>query len=158
MSSFAAHDAILRTYRREPGESVQFYMGYDPTQQQGRELINDKTDLWQDRVSPRTISLAAGTTLRVSQVLQRRDDTNRVVLVWFDVNGRLVADRYSAKVYTAWNVLRRGKANGAVLLVAADYAREEDLPRAVASAESFAREVVPAAQGYLATGTDGNGP
>ncbi len=147
--AFNADDSLLRTYRRGPGEVVHLYIGYDAMQWQGKELVNEKTGPLHHDATIRPVSIGAGTSLPVRQALRHVHATNRLILFWYDVNGRITADRYTAKLYTAWDGIRHGMRNGAVVLVAADFDSGPDSAQAGVTAEAFVREVYPLTRLYL---------
>jgi len=165
-----ADHEFYRTYRTTSGKEIHLYIGYFELQEQGKELISYKTkDLHLNaskievdldsrssiqinkRVVPlrRTLSNEERfITLSSSQVGERQGG-GTLLLFWYDINGRIVSNRYLAKVYTAWDALIHRKTNGAVIMLVSEFQNAEDLPKILSDTEAFSGKIWSLLQEYL---------
>jgi EpsI family protein len=109
-------DQLLRTYRSPRGTQVELYIGYYRRQEQGKEFASDAGHALDGVASRAQIQLQTG-TIELGQVVLSKSDSDRGLLFWYDVNGRVVRNLYSAKMYTLWDALSRRRTNGAVVMV-----------------------------------------
>ncbi|NKE72106.1 exosortase W [Candidatus Manganitrophus noduliformans] len=145
--AFGVVDASLsRTYRTASGKALHFYIGYYEAQSQGRELVNYESGAFHRASVPMQVGLNGGKSLEVNRLIDQK--TNRVILFWYDLNGRTATDRFLAKAYTTWDTLVRGSSNGAVIVVSGEFTQSDPDP-ALSDAEAFIREIVPVLRGYL---------
>ena len=140
---------IHRIYRNDSGESVQLYVGYYSFQEQGRELISERTASLDGPASPLALTLSPGVTIRVNRLVQQVNGRSRLILFWYDLNGRVVADRWRAKAYTAWDGLTQWRSNAAIVVVSSDFNAAEDLPRIFAASQAFIGRIWPLLHDYL---------
>ena len=87
-----------------------------------------------------------------SSWVRERQGRGTLLLFWYDLNGRIVSNRYLAKFYTAWNVLIHRKTNGAVVMLVSEFKKSEDLPKTLSSSKAFSGKLWPLIQEYLPRG------
>jgi EpsI family protein len=110
-------DEIVREYSNDTGERVRLYVGYYRRQDQGKEIASEAGHVLQSAARDLPLELPNG-TIQLKEVVQRNASSERGLLYWYDVNGRVVSDVYAAKVYTVWDALTRVRTNGAVVMIA----------------------------------------
>lgn len=138
---------LSRTYQKGTDE-VHLYIGYFESQRQGKELINYKTaDL--HRVASRMMLDLGGRVFEVNRAVQKDGEEARVVLFWYDVEGRRVADRLEAQVATAWSGLVAGRTSAAILLITTPLSPGRNADAAVEASAAFVREALPLLDRYL---------
>jgi EpsI family protein len=116
-ASNAADDDLIRSYRNAAGERVQLYVGYHRSQREGNELIGVAGRALNSAAAP--VRLEVGSrTIEVGQVMRTLPGSQRGMLYWYDLNGRVVENMYTAKRYMVWDALTRGRTNGAVVMIA----------------------------------------
>jgi EpsI family protein len=138
-----------RIYHNDSGESLQLYVGYYSFQEQGRELISERTAELDRQASPVAVTLSPGVAIQVNRLIQRVNGRSRLILFWYDLNGRVVADRWLAKAHTAWDGLTRWRSNAAIVVVSSDVDSPEDLPRKFAVGQAFIGRIWPVLHDYL---------
>ncbi|HEU5321300.1 MAG TPA: exosortase W [Methylomirabilota bacterium] len=112
-----ADEELARVYHDPAGRSVRLYVAYFASQSQDRDLVNHRSkDLHQDAVE---IEVAGdeGRTYRLNRAVRQEGRHPQVVIFWYDLNGRILANRYLAKVTTAFDGLWYGRTNGALVSV-----------------------------------------
>lgn len=116
---------VLRTYRDPQGRAVTLYIAYFNAQSQGKELVGYKTS-WTFHRNDRPTAMSVGArTYRVNRAVLRDESGPRPVLFWYDLNGRIVAGRIEAKLWTIWDALARRRTNGAFVVVSAHAANAD---------------------------------
>jgi len=146
---FADVDAeLVRSYRRSTGERVRLYIGYHRSQEDGKELTGEISQLLGAAASPVALQVGPKTVV-LNEVVRRKAGTERGVLFWYDVNGRVTSNIHFAKACTLWDALTRRRTNGAVIMVEWDC--PEGMPSGVSRQEAigFVRALFPLLPEYM---------
>gem|GEM_PF-282150 len=136
-----ADQEISRKYETPAGEAVTLYIGYFEHQDQDKKMTSYKSEGLDEGAIKIRLEYPRG-SLAVNQSIQRVGSHRMLVLTWYEVDGRMMANRYLAKAYTAWEALTRRKSDGAVIILATDLDSESALPSALKAAHSFFRESI----------------
>jgi EpsI family protein len=110
-------DQLIRTYRHASGARVQLYVAYEHRQEQGKEIAGELAAILRNAARPATVDGESG-PVAVREVVRDHSGTQRGILFWYDINGRIVPDIYRAKGYTLWDAVTRRRTNGAVVMIA----------------------------------------
>jgi len=132
------HD-IARTYRTEGGKEVSLYIGYYEIQYQGKELIHNESEILHQDAVDIHVKLSPDRVIKLNRIEKGKGAPDNVILFWYELNGRIVTSRYWAKAYTVWDVLAKGRSNGAVILVSGESSH----------AENFVKDLIPLLNDYL---------
>jgi EpsI family protein len=145
-----ADEALTRIYRDPAGRAVTLYIGYFDDQIQGKELVGYKTSWKFHRGETKvTIPTEAGRTHLVNQAMLPDSGGSRAVLFWYDFNGRIIASRYEAKLWTIWDALTRGRTNGALVVVSAPVEQRDHIERVFDDERRFIHDAMPSIDRYL---------
>jgi EpsI family protein len=90
--------------------------------------------------------------IEVNQTIRQEGVGNRqLLLFWYNLNGRIVAGQYVAKIYTVWDALAHGRTNGAIVWLAADLNSDDhqEKEQALATLKTFASKLYPVLNLYL---------
>jgi EpsI family protein len=141
---------LSREYRSDEIGTIQLYVGYFAAQKQGRKLIGfGGAEL---PASATRLSLAAlpGKNVDVAEEdVVGPGGGRRYVIAWYDLNGRITANAYFAKLLTVWNSVVYRRSNGAVVAMTLDSSPSVDPERAREALRRFAGGILPASQRYL---------
>jgi len=124
-----ADQSISRAYHALSGEDARLSLWYFESQTQGKELV-----------SPGTAKLHADAKRVRLNIREQRDielnrrfihDGNRaqMVLFWYDLNGRILANPQMVKLYTAYDAVVHGRTNGALVWVSVDLPSDDQAGR-----------------------------
>lgn len=124
-----ADQSVSRSYHGISGGDVRLSLWYFESQTQGKELV-----------SPGTAKLHADAKRVRLNIREQRDielnrrfthDGNRaqMVLFWYDLNGRILANPQMVKLYTAYDAVVHGRTNGALVWVSADLPSDDQAGR-----------------------------
>ncbi len=133
-----------RTYRNAQAAEIGLYVGYLDVQEQGRELIYYTQQEVYDRSVEVQIPGSGGMPLTTNLALLPNGDGTLLVLYWYQIGSRQIANGLAAKVATGVRGALLRRTNGAIVVVTR--ALKDDEPLAVARDEalSFARAAHPA--------------
>lgn len=118
---------LSRTYSRGDGNAIKLYIGYYERQDQSKELVNYQTAFLHAGSSEAVLPGGHG-PLRVNKLMKSERGSNRFILFWYDLNGRIITGRVAAKAYTALDALFKRRTNGAVVIVYKDIPGEQAPP------------------------------
>src|SRR5581483_1241119 len=88
-----------RFYRNISGEGAHLYIGYFETQVQNKKLLTYKTDRLFEDVSEMEVALNPHRTIHVNKKILQEGGRSKLVLFWYQLNGRTVTNFYMAKLY-----------------------------------------------------------
>jgi EpsI family protein len=134
-------DELVRAYRNAAGQQVRLYVGYYRRQEDGKKLAGEASATLHAVSSRVALELDSG-TIALNQVVQP-GAAKRAVLFWYDLNGRVVANKYLAKAYLISDALIRRRTNGAVVLVGWDCPAGADFDASQQRALGFVRALLP---------------
>jgi EpsI family protein len=144
-----ADDYLLRTYERN-GLQVGLFVAYYRSQKSGDTMHSPKNCLpgagWEP-VSNEVVRIPATTgTFDANHMLIARDQVQQEVLYWYQANSRIFASEYRGKVYLAYDALRKGRTDGAIVRVIGPYSKGVNT---LSPMEDFARELSTVLPQYL---------
>jgi EpsI family protein len=140
---------LSRIYETSSGDSVRIYVGYFEYQKQAKELISYKTTELHNHATKIKVGMNPRGYVEINKVIQGGGKKNTLTLFWYDFNGRVVTDEYTVKFYTVWDAFTRGRTNGAVIILTADFINKEDLPGTLMKVEGFVNSIYPFFRNYL---------
>jgi EpsI family protein len=157
-------DYILRYYvpkreisgsRKESADDlpVWLYVGFYQSQRTGATYHSPQNCLpgagWQfmeSKVIP--VSVAAGTTMAVNQVLIQKGLDEQVIYYWYQDRGRVIASEYWAKVYLVLDAMTRNRTDGALVRISIPVYKSRE--QAIATGTRFLQAASPLlTEGYL---------
>jgi EpsI family protein len=143
-----ADSEMIRTYTNSSGRKVKLQVAYFDSQQQDKKFIRDKFNMLDDtgRISIRTSSKKG---IYVNSAILSDGNRRAVVYYWYDLGGRTIADKYYAKVVTAYNGFVHRRTNGAIIIVSSDLAASENPENVLPDETDFVKEVSPILSNYL---------
>lgn len=146
--SSSADDDLIRAYRNAAGERVQLYVGYRRSQREGNELAGVTGRALNDTAAP--VRLEVGSkTIELGQVMRTTPGRQKGMLYWYDLNGRVIENMYTAKGYMVWDALTRGRTNGALVMIAWEGPGQVDGDSQGRHAIGFARAVLSLLPSYI---------
>jgi EpsI family protein len=114
-------DAELRRRYVDGGRAIDVFVVYFAAQEQEREAVGVRTDRLHRAAREVALSKAPGAALAN---VSTTDDAARPVVFWYEIDGRVEADAYAAKLQTMWRALTRRRTNAAAVFLRAAPGRE----------------------------------
>ena len=151
-----ADKSLSRVYRAASGEKVRLAVWYFEAQTQGKELVSTSTAKLHSNAIRVKVHLGMQGEVEVNRVLRREGDKTQMILFWYDLNGRIIAGKYAAKIHTVFDAMVHGRTNGALVWMAAELHSENQAGKdlAVTTLTEFISKFYPALQQYLPSPAD----
>lgn len=108
---------LARVYRNASGREVKLQIAYFGSQRQNKKLTYYKLQMLYDNNEELTVLKDADHVVPVNKTLLRSGSQDTLFLSWFNLDGQIVANRYAAKLKTAFNGIVRKRTNGAFFIV-----------------------------------------
>jgi EpsI family protein len=124
-----ADQSIARFYRALSGEDVRLSLWYFESQTQGKELVSPGTAKLHADAKRVRLSIGAQTEVELNRRFIHDGDRAQMVLFWYDLNGRILANPQMVKLYTAYDAVVHGRTNGALIRVSADLPSDDQAGR-----------------------------
>jgi EpsI family protein len=132
-----ADHELSRVYHGPLNRPVHLYVGYFTRQQQGKELVDYRTTDLQRASSKVSIALGSA-EFEANESVARNGNRTQYLVYWYDVNGRVTASPYLAKVWTIWDSVVSNRSNGAVIMLATDLASPAERDRIADDVQALA--------------------
>jgi len=144
----SATDELSAVYQSASGRPVTLYIGYLDSQTQGRELIGTHFSKLYRNMGEVDVP-GSSTGMTVNKTVLKKGSQEFLVLFWYNLNGRSVANRYLAKLATAVDGLVRIQTNGAFIMATAEFNGDEDLQKALMDEADLIDALKPALSDYF---------
>jgi len=146
----AVDHELSRMYRKKTGETLWFYIGYFDDQNQGKKLVSYKTEELFLDTTKTEVRLGGNHEIEVNKkVIMHNRQQGNLMLFWYEINGRIVSNKFMAKFYTAWDAITRKRTNGAVIMLMSDVNGREAVQEVFSKNEEFIQEIAPLLENYL---------
>jgi len=117
-------DRLERTYSSPSRFDASVLVLYVADQSGTHELVGyQTTPLVQG--APVWVGSRESGKARIRRSETREEGYSIVTFAWYDIDGHVTSSPWDAKFRTAWNVLARGRSNGALVAIRAKYAADE---------------------------------
>ena len=127
---------VTKVYSDSEGNDAYIYIAYWEYQKQGREFIVKKpAELFEKSVS---VKIPMGDRdYEVRKSIWKKDGKSMTAYFWFLINGRIIDNRYIARLYTIFDSLIWNKSNGSIIIVFFDKGEENSTPDRKSMEENF---------------------
>jgi EpsI family protein len=135
---------LYRVYRDNSGNEIRLYIGYFAQQEQDREIVHYHLDWLHYDAAVIQIPLGSPAT-EIKKTTSSSKGKLDTIYFWYDVNSRILVDRYITKLVTLIDAFTRRRTNGALVLITTandDHTREN-------TALQFVQSVLPVASSFL---------
>lgn len=152
VNSFRANGADLESsiiFRNGSGRELMFYLGYFAAQRQDKEMVNYSLNFLYNNSEETEIVGPNGQRFKVNRAIVKEGGRRFLFLYWYDINGRIVADRRLSKLYTAIDGVFHGRTNGAIVVLSGDVADDGALQAVYASETELASGLMPVLKDIL---------
>ncbi len=119
VNSSEADGSLSRIYRLVSGHEAIVNISYFESQNHKKKLVTfdyERTQLHQ--VAMKThVTIAQNKQIVINKAIRNSETGSSLVFFWYDINGRIITDRFMAKMYNLWDFLISRKNNGAIIIV-----------------------------------------
>lgn len=146
-----ADSEIIRSYRNPSGREVKLYVGYFESQRQGKELIHYSSQMLYDNSEEIKIPTSTNSSIKANKTVLRVGSQMFLLLFMYDLDGKIVANRYKAKFITALNGLLYRRTNGAITVVYSNLDNSDEFNKVFDDEVQFIQAALPVLRNYLST-------
>lgn len=143
LDELGAEGLVSMEYRLGEETPIDFRLAYFEYQTQAKELAGDRVERFLLGDNPVEQGHASVGGLQVRRIIRQRTDGYRIILSWYEVDGHSVARFWEVVLQSMYGSLVHRKNNGAVVVIAADYSEQVELPRIMEQLDDFVRAVTP---------------
>jgi EpsI family protein len=144
-----ADNQLVSVYKNASGHEIKLYIAYFAFQKQNKKVIgyhskwlHKRTDLVEIPINPHGI-------IRINKTIFRGRIDNQLLLFWYDLNGRIITNRYKAQFFAILYGLFRGRTNGAIIIISRDIGSRDNIKDTLNEETGFIRELLPVLPSYL---------
>jgi len=146
---------LLRTFGQDSGPQFSIYVGYYPSQTQGRTIHSPKNCLpgsgWEPLAAREEQLLAGGAQVTVNRYELANGNRRALVYYWYQGRGRVAANEYRVKLNLLRDAAIRGRTEEALVRVVVPLSPAVSDSSAEAVARGVSSEVIPALSQLLPT-------
>jgi EpsI family protein len=146
-----ADSEIIRFYRNPSGGEVKLYVGYFESQNQDKELIHYSSQMLYDKSEEIEVPISTNSSIKANKTVLRVGSEVFLLLFVYDIDGKIVANRYRAKFMTAINGLLYRRTNGAIAVVYSNLEHSDEFNKIFDDEVQFIQAVLPVLRNYLST-------
>lgn len=128
-----ADQSVARSYHGLSGGDVRLSLWYFESQTQGKELVSPGTAKLHADAKRVRLNLREQQDIELNRRFIHDGNRTQIVLFWYDLNGRILANPQMVKLYTAYDAVVHGRTNGALVWVSADLPSDDQAGRSQAS-------------------------
>ena len=108
---------LKRIYYDGVGNTIDLYVGYFASQRQNQEVVNYLYDWLHNNSQVIRVSLNPHGDLEIKKTRYYRDKKMRFAYFWYNVDGKIMTDRYKAKLISMTNAFAKRRTNAAIIVV-----------------------------------------
>ena len=124
-----ADQSVSRSYHGLSGGDVRLSLWYFESQKQGKEMVHPGTAKLHADAKRVRLNIGEQGEVELNRRLIHDGNRAQMVLFWYDLNGRILANPQMVKLYTAYDAVIHGRTNGALVWVSADLPSDDQAGR-----------------------------
>ena len=144
-----ADKELLSVYKSASGNEIKLYIAYFEFQKQEKKVIGYHSKWLHKRADVVEIPMNPHRIIRINKTIFRRGMNNQLLLFWYDLNGRIVTNRYKAQLFTILDGLTRGRNNGAIVIVSRTIEQSDNTNDMLNDGVGFIQNLLPILHDYL---------
>jgi EpsI family protein len=147
-----ADDTLTRFYAEPNGHAANLFIAYFKTQRYGQSPHSPKNCLpgsgWQQVEAGLVDVPVGGETIRINRYLVSKGENESIVFYWYQSQGRVIADEFSAKFHLVADSIRNHRSDTALVrVVVQTNAGHHEYSDAIG--RDFVKAAYPAVKAYL---------
>jgi EpsI family protein len=150
-SSLGADSTLARRYSTHDEQPIDLYVAYFSSQAQARELAGDRTERFLLGDNPLEDGRATYHGLEVRRIVQRQGNAYQLVFCWYELDGQSGASPLWVVLQTIKNGVLHHRSNGAIVALAVQYERPEQLQGQAERLGAFIQDALPSIKRRLTT-------
>ena len=140
---------LMNVYKNGLGHQIKLYIAYFEFQKEQKKVIGYHSKWLHKRTNLVEISTNPHGIIRINKTVMQDPINDRMLLFWYDLNGRIAASRYKAQLFTIFDSLTMGRTNGAIIIIFEDAHGPEHAKENLNEGKEFVKELLPVLRKYL---------
>jgi len=140
---------VMSSYQNTSGREIKLYIGYFNFQRGDKRVTHYRSKWLHKKAELVEFAMNPHGTVRINKTIFKDRINNQLLLFWYDMNGKIIASRYRARIFTALDGLFRGRTNGAIIIVSKTFESPDSLKEILRDETEFVRELLPVLRNYL---------
>jgi EpsI family protein len=153
LMKLGADRELSRRYENSTGDIIYLFVGYFDAQGPTKKLASYLTDEFHKAATKIRLGVNAASATRkpieVNRVVMTDNDQAIQLLFWYDIQGRIIADRYRVSLATAMNRIQHRHTNGALVMIACKPEFDSDKKERARAVPTFTDRLLPLLNDYL---------
>jgi EpsI family protein len=136
-------------YHNASGRTIRVYIGYFEKQNQDKEIVSYKNDSLYNNSREISIPVPYGKNVKINKTVLKEGNDKYLSLFWHDLDGKIVANKYKAKLVSALDGLFHRRTNGAIVVVSSSILAPQEAENVLADEIGFIQVFLPVLKDYL---------
>ena len=140
---------VMSSYQNTSGREIKLYIGYFESQRRDKKVTHYRSKWLHKKAELVEFAMNPHGTVQINKTIFKDRIKNQLILFWYDMNGKIIINRYRARIFTALDGLFRGRTNGAIIIVSKNFEQSDNLKEILNDEVEFVRELLPVLRTYL---------
>lgn len=140
---------LRRIYRNSSEREIELYIGYFEFQKQDKKFIHYKLQSLYDNAEEMSIPMESNGFVQVNKTVAKEGFQNSLILYWYDLNGKIIANNYKAKFITAIDGLIHRRTNGAIIIVSGNLPHPDEIQKVLSEEVEFVQRILPVLKSHF---------
>lgn len=147
---------LKRVYYDGSGNRMKLYIGYFASQNQDHEVINYRYDWLHNNAAVFKVPTDSS-EMFIKKTRYNDQDQSKLAYFWYDIDGKVMIDRYKAKLTTVINAITKRRTNAAIIIVSGQKHEKTGFKNSGNTTSDFVELLFPAIRNYLISRRSNNG-
>lgn len=140
---------LKRIYYDQSGNQIKLFVGYLASQKQDNRIDNYTHEIIQNNSSWVKIKLNSSDSWQINSGIRQNKDILQHVYFWYNINGRVVGNRYGAILATIIDAFLKRRTNAAIIILSRDIKEVNRIGENEKVTMQFIRTILPLTQKFL---------
>jgi len=142
---------VSRVYYDQSGNRIKLFIGYLISQEGGENIDHYPYAINQNDTSLVQVQSNSSDIFRIRNATYQSRDGVKQVYFWYDINGRVIGDRYRAKLATIMDAFLKRRTNAAVIILSTDIKEKSQERERENATLQFIKAILPLVQSSLSS-------
>jgi EpsI family protein len=140
---------VRRVYYDQSGNQIKLFIGYLISQEQGENIDHYPYAINQNDTSLVQVQSNSSDIFRIKNTIYQSRDGVKQVYFWYDINGRVIGNRFKAKLATIMDAFLKRRTNAAVIILSTDIKEKSQERERENATLQFIKAILPLVQSSL---------
>jgi len=140
---------VMSSYQNTSGREIKLYIGYFESQRSDKIVTHYRSKWLHKKAEVVEFAMNPHGTVQINKTIFKDRIKNQLILFWYDMNGKIIINRYRARIFTALDGLFRGRTNGAIIIVSKNFEQSDNLKEILQDEVEFIKELISILRNYI---------